>query len=38
MPVVGKRPLERPKHKWNDGIKINVKNVVAIHLTQYRGK
>jgi hypothetical protein len=26
---VGKGLLERPKHKWDDGIKMNDKNVVA---------
>jgi hypothetical protein len=37
----GKRPFERPRHRWEDGIKTNLKEigwggVEWIHLTQNR--
>jgi hypothetical protein len=37
----GKRPLERPRHRWEDGIKMDLKEVgwggvELFHLAQYR--
>jgi hypothetical protein len=34
----GKRPLERPRHGWEDGIKIGWGCVEWIHLAQYRAR
>jgi hypothetical protein len=39
----GKRPLERPKHRWEDGIRMDLREIVRgsvdwIHLAQDRDR
>jgi ribosome biogenesis protein Nip4 len=39
----GKRPLERPRHRWEDGIRMDLReigwgSVDWIHLAQYRDR
>jgi ABC-type Fe3+ transport system substrate-binding protein len=41
----GKRPLERPRHRWKDGIKMDLREtgwvgggVAWIHLAQHRDR
>jgi hypothetical protein len=41
--LVGKRPLERPRHRWEDGIRMDLGeigwgNVEWIQLAQDRGR
>jgi hypothetical protein len=32
----GRRPLRRPRHRWEDGIRMNLRGVDSIRLTQDR--